>query len=178
MVTGGTFDKDYNERTGELFFRETHVREMLAMGRCRLPVRVRVAMMKDSLDMTDDDRRRLLAACRACPERRIVVTHGTDTLEDTARFLGPRVTEKTVVITGAMVPYRLQSSDGLFNLGSALAFAQVLGPGVYAAMNGRLFPWDRVRKNRRLGIFVRGAPAGAPAARRPRTATRRSGGPG
>ncbi len=154
LVTGGTFDKEYDELKGTLSFRRTHVPEMLALGRCRVPVVVRTLMMKDSLVMTAADRRRVLAACRRSPEARLVVTHGTDTMAETAAVLGRGLTGKTVVLTGAMRPYRFGSSDGLFNLGSALSFAQALPPGVYVAMNGRVFPWDRVRKDRRRGVFV------------------------
>ena len=154
LVTGGTFDKVYDEIRGTLSFRRTHVPEMLKLGRCRLPVRVQELMMKDSLFMTAADRRRVLAACRRAPETRLVVTHGTDTMVETARTLARGLTGKTVVLTGAMRPYRVGSSDGLFNLGSALSFAQVLPPGVFVAMNGLAFPWDGVRKDRRRGIFV------------------------
>lgn len=154
LVTGGTFDKEYDELGGALSFKKTHVPEMLALGRCRVPVVLRTLMMKDSLVMTAADRRRILAACRRSPETRLVVTHGTDTLTETAAVLGRGLTGKTVVLTGAMRPYRFGSSDGLFNLGSALSFAQVLPPGVFVAMNGRVFPWDRVRKDRRRGVFV------------------------
>ncbi len=155
LVTGGTFDKEYDELTGTLSFRKTHVPEMLALGRSKLPAKVSVLMMKDSLHMTAADRRRVLAACRRAPEKRIVVTHGTDTMAATAAVLGKALTDKTVVLTGAMRPYRFGSSDGLFNLGSALSFAQALPPGVYVAMNGLAFPWDRVRKDRRRGVFRR-----------------------
>ncbi len=154
LVTGGTFDKEYNELTGELYFRDTHVSEMLATGRCRLNLRTEVVMLKDSLHMTPADRRRILQACRRAPETGLVITHGTDTMEDTARFLGDRVPGKTVILTGAMVPYRFGSSDGMFNLGCALGLVQALPPGVYIVMNGRFFPWDRVTKNRREGVFV------------------------
>lgn len=154
LVTGGTFDKEYDERRGTLSFRKTHVPEMLALGRCRVPVKVSVLMMKDSLLMSAADRRRVLAACRRASEDRLVVTHGTDTMAETAAVLARGLARKTVVLTGAMRPYRFGSSDGLFNLGSALSFAQVLPPGVYVAMNGRVFPWDRVRKDRRRGVFV------------------------
>ncbi len=153
LVTGGTFDKEYDELTGTLFFKDTHVQEMLRLGRCRVDVRVRSIMMVDSLEMTDDDRQLILEHCLKAAEDRIVVTHGTDTMADTARVLGPAVTDKTVVLTGAMVPYAFGSSDGLFNLGSAISFAQCLPPGVYVAMNGRCLPWDDVRKNRQLGVF-------------------------
>src|SRR5262245_43234712 len=136
VVTGGTFDKEYDELTGTLSFRKTHLNEMLSLGRCRLKTRVSVLMMKDSLKMTAADRRRILAACRRAPESRIVVTHGTDTMAETAAVLGRSLKGKTVVLTGAMRPYRFGSSDGLFNLGSALSFVQILPPGVYIAMNG------------------------------------------
>ncbi len=153
LVTGGTFDKEYDELTGRLFFRRTHVPEMLALGRCRLSVAVKTLMMVDSLRMTAAQRRRVLRECLAAREKRLVVTHGTDTLAATARVLGPRIEGKTVVLTGAMVPYKFGSSDGLFNLGSALAFAQVLPPGVYVAMNGTCFPWHGVRKDKTEGVF-------------------------
>lgn len=153
LITGGTFDKEYDEINGRLYFQDTHVHEMLRLGRCRADVVVRTVMMVDSLEMTDADRRIILENCRQCPEERIVVTHGTDTMADTARVLGEAIADKTVVLTGAMVPYAFGSSDGLFNLGSAISFAQALPPGVYIAMNGRCFAWDNVRKNRQLGIF-------------------------
>jgi L-asparaginase len=153
FVTGGTFDKAYNELTGELFFKDSHLPEMLKLGRCNLQVEVRTLMMIDSLQMTDDDRQIILQQCRNVPESRIVITHGTDTMVETAAVLARGIADKTVVLTGAMIPYKFGSSDGLFNLGSALAFAQTLPAGVYVAMNGRYFPWDRVRKNRRTGMF-------------------------
>ncbi len=156
LVTGGTFDKRYDELRGRLSFGETHVPEMLRLGRCRLDVVVRQLMMIDSLDMTAGDRRAIADACLAAAESRIVVTHGTDTMVETARMLASAVPPergRTIVLTGAMVPYAFGSSDGLFNLGSALSFVQLLGPGVYVAMNGRAFPWDAVEKNRETGIF-------------------------
>jgi L-asparaginase len=153
FVTGGTFDKQYDELRGALSFGETHLPEMLRLGRCRVEVDVRTLMMIDSLDMTDADRRSIVDACRDAAESRILVTHGTDTIVDTARALGTSVFGKTIVLTGAMVPYAFGSSDGLFNLGSALSFVQVLEPGVYVAMNGRCFNWDKVRKNRDTGFF-------------------------
>jgi L-asparaginase len=153
FVTGGTFDKEYDELTGRLFFKDTHLHEMLRLARCRVPVSVRTLMMIDSLEMTDADRRSIVESCRSCAEARIVVTHGTDTMPETARALHAAGLAKTVVLTGAMVPYAFGSSDGLFNLGSAISFAQVLPPGVYVAMNGRCFPGDRVRKNRETGVF-------------------------
>jgi L-asparaginase len=153
LVTGGTFDKEYDELTGRLYFKDTHVHEMLRLARCRVDVRVQTLMMIDSLEMTDADRRAVVESCRGCEEDRIVVTHGTDTMAETARTLLAANLGKTVVLTGAMVPYAFGSSDGLFNLGSALSFAQVLPPGVYVAMNGRFFRGDQVRKNRGSGIF-------------------------
>lgn len=153
FVTGGTFDKEYNEIEGTLFFRDTHVPEMLRLGRCKIAVELSILMMIDSLDMTDTDRELILRSCVAAPENKIVITHGTDTLEITARKLGERIRDKTVILTGAMVPYKFGSSDGLFNLGSALAFAQTLPHGVYVAMNGRFIPWGDVKKNRQTGEF-------------------------
>jgi L-asparaginase len=153
LITGGTFDKEYNELNGELFFRETHLQEMLRLGRSRVPVRVKTLMMIDSLFMKAPHRAKILAECLACAEKRVVITHGTDTMPETAAVLGPKVKDKTVVLTGAMVPYKFGSSDGMFNLGSALSFAQVLPPGVYLAMNGRYFNWDNVRKNKAKGEF-------------------------
>jgi L-asparaginase len=156
VVTGGTFDKEYNELNGTLFFKATHLPEMLRLGRCRLEVSIRPLMMIDSLEMSDADRAAIVEDCRGAGEDQIVVTHGTDTIVETARALtaglGPD-SSKTVVLTGAMVPYAFGSSDGLFNLGSALSFVQVLPAGVYVAMNGRCFNWDRVRKNRETGVF-------------------------
>ena|ERR1035441_9892232 len=153
FVTGGTFDKEYNELTGELFFQETHIADMLRLGRCRLNVTVDTLMMIDSLEMTDAGRQLILERSLAAPAKRIVITHGTDSMENTATVLGRGIRGKTIVLTGAMVPYQFGSSDGMFNLGTALAFAQTLEPGVYVAMNGRCFPWHSVRNNRELGIF-------------------------
>ncbi len=158
FVTGGTFDKEYNERKGTLYFKDTHLRDMLKLGRCLLDVEIRTLMMVDSLDIDSEDRNLILGQCRKCPQQRIVITHGTDTMEETARLLGEHMGDeglagKTVILTGAMIPYAFGSSDGLFNLGSSLAFAQSLPAGVYVAMNGRCFPWDNVRKNKDAGIF-------------------------
>ena len=154
LVTGGTFDKEYDELTGRLFFRDTHVEEMLNRGRSRLELAVETVMMIDSLEMDDAGRARVVARCRSAAERAIVVTHGTDTMVDTAQALArAALADKTIVLTGAMVPYAFGSSDGLFNLGSALSFVQVLPPGVYVAMNGRHFHWNAVRKNRDTGVF-------------------------
>ena len=153
LVTGGTFDKEYDEIQGRLFFKDSHLPEMLALGRAKLHLEVRTLMMVDSLDMTDADRALIAEQCRATPGNRIVITHGTDTMAETARFIAERVHDKTIVLTGAMVPYKFGSSDGLFNLGSALAFVQTLPPGVYVAMNGRCFTAARVYKNKQSGIF-------------------------
>ena len=153
FVTGGTFDKTYDEIHGWLSFGDTHVPEMLTLGRSRVELTVETLMMIDSLEMTDIDRERIVARCAECLERRIVVTHGTDTMVETARAVAESISDKTIVLTGAMIPYAFGSSDGLFNLGSALSFAQVLPPGVYIAMNGQCFLWDRVRKNTQTGTF-------------------------
>ena len=154
LVTGGTFDKEYDELTGRLYFRDTHVAEMLDHGRCRVPVEIETVMMIDSLDLDDRGRARIVDRCRTCPERAVLVTHGTDTMVETARALAAAaLRDKTIVLTGAMIPYAFGSSDGLFNLGSALSFVQVLPPGVYVAMNGRHFRWDDVRKNTGTGVF-------------------------
>ncbi len=154
-MTGGTFDKEYNELNGTLAFKATHLPEMLRLGRSRVDVAIQTLMMIDSLDMTDADRCRIVDECRRAAEKKIVITHGTDTMVETARALGESLPsdDKTVVLTGAMVPYAFGSSDGLFNLGSALSFVQALPPGVYVAMNGRAFAWNAVRKNRDSGVF-------------------------
>ncbi|MBK6382634.1 MAG: asparaginase [Chitinophagaceae bacterium] len=153
FITGGTFDKEYNELTGELYFKDTHMSELLEKGRCKIPVEIRTLMMVDSLQMTDGDRSLIAHQCRSCEETQIVVTHGTDTMSETAKVLADKVKNKTIVLTGAMIPIKFGSSDGLFNLGSALAFAQSLPHGVYVAMNGRFFNWDNVRKNKETGVF-------------------------
>jgi L-asparaginase len=153
LIAGGTFDKEYDEITGKLYFKDTHIPEMLKLGRCRLDVQIRTVMMIDSLEMTDSDRELILDHCRKSPEDKIVITHGTDTMVETAQMLAKKMKEKTIVLTGAMIPYAFGSSDGLFNLGSALSFVQALPPGVYIAMNGKCFSWDKVQKNRERGEF-------------------------
>jgi len=153
FVTGGTFDKEYDEVKEQLIFVETHVPQMLKLGRCKVDVNIRTIMLIDSLNMTDEDRQIILDNCKKAKEDMIIITHGTSTMEVTARFLGKSIKDKTIVLTGAMSPYAFGSSDGLFNLGCALAFAQILPHGVYVAMNGRYFTWDNVRKNEKLGIF-------------------------
>jgi len=153
LVTGGTFDKEYNELTGELFFKETHLPEMLRLGRNLVETRIVTLAMIDSLYMTDDYRQALAVQCREAKEDNIIITHGTDTMAETAAYLDKNVNGKTIVLTGAMVPYKFGSSDGLFNLGSAMAFVQTLPQGVYVAMNGSCFPAGRVRKNKATGLF-------------------------
>jgi len=158
FVTGGTFDKEYDELTGRLYFKDTHLPEMLSLARSRVPTQIRTLMMVDSLEMTEADRSIIVENCLRATEERILVTHGTDTMEITARALGEKVKGKTIVLTGAMIPYKFGSSDGLFNLGSAMAFAQTLPHGVYIAMNGRCFHWTNVQKNRKTGTFEEKGP--------------------
>ena len=153
FVTGGTFDKEYNELTGQLFFRDTHLPEMLSRSRHTLDVSVQTLMMVDSLLMTDKDRARIAEECRKAKEDRIVITHGTDTMAETAKALEGQVGGKTIVLTGAMIPYTFGSSDGFFNLGCSLAFVQALPPGVYVVMNGRCFPAGKVKKDTNTGRF-------------------------
>ncbi len=155
FVTGGTFDKEYDDIQGRLYFKDTHVPEMLKLGRCSVAIEVRTLMMIDSLDMKNEDREVILKQCQSCEGDRIVITHGTDTMAVTAGVLGKSIRNKTVVLTGAMIPYKFGSSDGLFNLGSAIAFAQTLPHGVYVAMNGQVFAWDNVQKNKKTGLFER-----------------------
>ena len=153
FITGGTFDKEYNEITGQLYFKDTHMLELLNKGRNKVPVKIRTLMMIDSLEMTAADRELIIHQCIAATEDKIIITHGTDTMTETAAALSKKISNKTIVLTGAMIPIKFGSSDGLFNLGSALAFAQALPPGVYVAMNGRYFHWNNVRKNKQTGIF-------------------------
>ncbi len=153
LITGGTFDKEYDMINGKLDFEETHVPEMLKLGRCTLDIEIRTVMMVDSLEMTDNDREVILHTCKSVPEDRILITHGTDTMEVTAKYLAAAQLEKVIVITGAMIPYKFGSSDGFFNLGAALAFVQTLPNGVYVAMNGRYYTWDNVTKNKKTGFF-------------------------
>jgi len=153
FITGGTFDKEYNELNGQLYFKDTHLHDLLEMGRSKVAVEIRTLMMIDSLEMTAEDRSLIMHQCRHCEEDRIVITHGTDTMEETAKMLEKEIKNKTIILTGAMIPIKFGSSDGLFNLGSALAFAQALPPGIYVAMNGRYFNGNNVRKNKLTGIF-------------------------
>ena len=153
FITGGTFDKAYDEITGKLYFQDTHMGEILDLGRSRLKVKITTLMLIDSLEMTDSDRLKILDNCKSADENQIVITHGTDTMTKTCGVLARAKLKKTIVLTGAMIPYKFGSSDGLFNIGGALAFAQSLRHGVYVAMNGRYFHWDKVQKNKETGVF-------------------------
>ncbi len=153
FVTGGTFDKEYDMIKGQLYFKDTHLPEIFKLGRCKLDLNIRTLMMIDSLEMTEEDRTVICLNCQKCEEEQIVITHGTDTMVKTAETIAQAHIAKTIVITGAMIPYKFGSSDGFFNLGNALAFVQVLPPGVYIAMNGRYFNWNNVQKNRSTGFF-------------------------
>ena len=153
FITGGTFDKEYDEITGSLFFKDTHMREMLELGRSKIDVDIRTLMMVDSLEMTPEDRNLVVENCKHSKEEKIIITHGTDTMTETGKMLAEANLEKTIVLTGAMIPYKFGSSDGLFNLGSALGFVQSLPKGIYIAMNGRCFNYDKVKKNKETGIF-------------------------
>ncbi|GAB1396568.1 MAG TPA: asparaginase domain-containing protein [Saprospiraceae bacterium] len=153
-ITGGTFDKEYNFITGELYFKDTHLPDMFRLGRCTQDIDVKTLMMVDSLEMTDDDREIILHNCKKSESDHIIITHGTDTMVRTGEFLAKANIDKTIVMTGAMIPYAFgTSSDGFFNLGSALAFVQTLPKGVYIVMNGRYFLWNNVRKNKKTGFF-------------------------
>lgn len=154
FVTGGTFDKEYNYITGELYFKDTHLREMFMLGRSTLDIDLKTLMMLDSLEMKKGERSIIYKNCKSCDSDQIVITHGTDTVVKTAKYLASKKLKKTIVLTGAMVPIAFgSSSDGFFNLGSALAFVQTLKNGVYIAMNGRYYSWDNVKKNRDTGYF-------------------------
>ena len=153
FITGGTFDKEYNELNGEIYFKDTHLNEMLKLGRSKVETEVRTLMMVDSIYLTDEDRDLIANNCLKSADDKIIITHGTDTMVETAAVIASKVKDKTVVLTGAMIPYRFGSSDGLFNLGAAIAFVQVLPPGVYISMNGSYFNWDNCRKNKKIGEF-------------------------
>ena len=155
FATGGTFDKEYNEINGELFFKETHLHKLLNLGRSQLNVRIETLMMVDSLKMSKSEKNYIVEKCKEEKTNRIIITHGTDTMIDTAELIAKNIYNKTIILTGAMIPIKFGSSDGLFNLGSALSFIQVIDPGVYITMNGRYFMWNNVRKNNQLGIFER-----------------------
>lgn len=153
FVTGGTFDKEYDEIRGQLYFNATHLPEILKLGRSTLPVDIETLMMIDSLHMTDNDRARIVDHCKQCGNQRIIITHGTDTMVETAKAIASAKIDKTIILTGAMIPYKFGSSDGLFNMGCALSYVQTLPAGVYITMNGRYFVWDNVRKNKEAGLF-------------------------
>ena len=155
FITGGTFDKDYNYITGELYFKDTHLHDMMERGRCSLPTDIKTLMMVDSLEITEAERGIIAYNCRHCPHENIVITHGTDTMTETGQYLASQdIMDKTIVLTGAMIPYAFgSSSDGFFNLGAAIAFAQALPAGVYICMNGRYFDVHHVEKNRSTGYF-------------------------
>ena len=155
FATGGTFDKEYDEINGELFFKETHLDELLSLGRSQLNVKIETLMMVDSLKMSKSEKNYIVEKCKEEKTDRIIITHGTDTMVDTAKLIAKHIQDKTIILTGAMIPIKFGSSDGLFNLGSALSFIQVIEPGVYITMNGRYFKWDNVRKNEQLGVFER-----------------------
>jgi len=153
FITGGTFDKEYNELTGKLYFKRSHMYELLELGRCRLDVDIETLMMVDSMEMSNTERNSIIQRCKEEPVQQIVITHGTDTMVETAKMLADTIKDKIIVLTGAMIPVRFGSSDGLFNMGSALSFVQALSPGVYIAMNGQVFNQENVRKNKELGFF-------------------------
>ena len=155
FATGGTFDKEFNEINGELYFKKTNLFELLELGRSQVDLKIETLMMVDSLQMTNTERQYILEKCKKEKTDKIIITHGTDTMVQTAEFIAKHIKDKIIILTGAMIPIKFGSSDGLFNLGSALSFAQVLDPGVYITMNGQYFYWDNVRKNKKLGIFER-----------------------
>tara|TARA_B100000963_G_scaffold25016_1_gene18751 strand:- start:1052 stop:1537 length:486 start_codon:yes stop_codon:yes gene_type:complete len=154
LITGGTFDKSYNHISGDLFFEKTHIPEMLKRSKCRLKVDVKTLMMIDSLEMTEYDIEKIISECKESKSSKIVITHGTDTMVNTAKKIAEKIKNKTIILTGAMIPYAFgSSSDGFFNLGCALSFAQILENGVYIAINGQCFDFDKVKKNNKKGYF-------------------------
>jgi len=155
FATGGTFDKEFNEINGNLEFQKTNLYELLELGRCKLDIKIETLMMIDSLKMSEAERNYIVEKCKKENTHKIVITHGTDTIVQTAKMLAKSIEDKTVILTGAMIPINFGSSDGLFNLGSALSFVQILEPGIYITMNGRYFHWDNVVKNKKIGIFER-----------------------
>ena len=154
VITGGTFDKQYDEIKGELTFGNTHLPEILSFVRCTVPITCEVCQLIDSLRMVDSDRARILDVCRESREDRIIITHGTDTMTETAAYIGKENLDKTVVLTGAMVPYSVSSSDAVFNLGCSISAVQLLPAGVYICMNGKIFNWQSVQKDRKAGVFI------------------------
>ena len=154
FITGGTFDKEYNEISGELYFKHTHMYELLNLGRCKANIEIETLMMIDSLEMTEKDIEKIIVECKKTNSTKIVITHGTDTMVNTAEKIARTIKNKTIVLTGAMIPYAFgSSSDGFFNLGSALSFVQTLENGVYIAINGQYFDYDKVKKNKLKGYF-------------------------
>ena len=153
IITGGTFDKEYDELQGNLTFKDSHITEILKYVRITIPVTVEICHMKDSLFMDDTDREHILNSCKASEQDTIIIIHGTDTMTKTTELLGKSSTGKTIILTGAMVPYSIRNSDAMFNLGAAVSSVQLLEPGVYICMNGTVFPWSNVRKNTKLGVF-------------------------
>jgi L-asparaginase len=153
LITGGTIDKEYDPLRGELTFSRSHLSNMLNQVRCKVGFSLEEIMLKDSLEMRGEDREEILKKCAHCSENNVVVTHGTDTMVETAQFLGKNLKRKTVALVGAMIPYAFGASDALFNLGCAFSAVQTLPPGVYITMNGKIFSWNNVRKNRESGEF-------------------------
>ena len=153
IATGGTFEKHYDEISGQLVFGDSHVPQLLKRARVSVPCTFETVCMLDSLDMQHSDRLKVLQACSDCASQKIVIVHGTDTMPETAKVLGHAALGKTIVLTGAMIPYEFDDSDAFFNFGFAVAAAGLLSCGVYLSMNGRVFEWDRVRKNRQEGRF-------------------------
>ena len=153
FITGGTFDKEYNELSGQLYFNQTHMHELLKLGRCNADVEIETLMMVDSLDMTKNQRNHIIKKCIQEPLDKIIITHGTDTMVETAQLISEKINDKTIILTGAMIPFKFGSSDGLFNMGSALAYVQAVKEGIYIAMNGQIFQHKNVKKNTELGIF-------------------------
>jgi L-asparaginase len=153
FITGGTFDKEYNEITGKLYFKNSHMYELLELGRSKLDVDIETLMMVDSIDMSDTERNYIVQKCIDETSKQIVITHGTDTMVKTANLLADANIKKNIILTGAMIPVKFGSSDGLFNMGSALSFVQALPVGVYIAMNGKIFTHTNVKKNIEMGIF-------------------------
>jgi len=162
IITGGTFDKHYDEIRGNLTFKDTHLPQILKIARCTVPIEVELNQLIDSLDMHNANRQQVLESCRRAAEAHIVITHGTDTMVETAGVLGAAGLDKTIVLTGAMVPYVFNNSDAVFNLGCAVTAVQILPRGVFIVMNGRVFHWDDVQKNREQGIFARKSESPAP----------------
>ena len=153
FATGGTFDKEFNEINGSLYFKETNLFKLLELGRSNVNVSIETLMMVDSLNMTNGERQYILDKCNNEKTNKIIITHGTDTMVETAEFIAKGIKDKVVILTGAMIPIKFGSSDGLFNLGSAMSFVQILKPGIYITMNGQYFSWDNVKKNKKLGFF-------------------------